>query len=167
MNKLLFGFSLLALFAINACKDNSTRVFEKNIEIEDGNWNREEVKEFEIEIPDSSLQYNLLYNIRNTSRYPYYNLYLSMELADSSGNRLNLQEHELYLFDPSTGKPAGQKSFFGKGSLGDIYDQTYPAYVRVRFPYTGKYTVKIKQFMRNESFIPHVLSVGLRVNKSK
>lgn len=167
MNKLLFGYILLMLLIGVSCKDNSTRVFEKNIEIKEGNWQREDIKEFAIEIPDSSLQYNLLYNIRNTSRYPYYNLYLSMEITDSSGQRLNMQEHELYLFDPTTGKPAGEKSFFDKGSLGDIYDQTYPAYVRVRFPYTGKYFVKIKQFMRNESFIPHVLSVGLRVNKSK
>lgn len=167
MNRLLFGSILLMLFAFTSCKDNSNRVFEKNIEIADGKWNREDVKEFTVEISDASIQYNLLYNVRNTSRYPYYNLYLSMEIADSTGKQLNLQEHELYLFDPTTGKPAGEKTFFDKGSLGDIYDQTYPAYVRIKFPYSGKYLVKIKQFMRNDSFIPHVLSVGLRVNKSK
>jgi gliding motility-associated lipoprotein GldH len=65
---------------------------------------------------------------------------------------------ELTLLDPKTGKP------LGKG-LGDIFDHQIVALPNYRFQKSGTYTIKLKQYMRQDP-LPDVMSVGVRVEKA-
>ncbi len=166
MKGLKFLVLIFPLIYFASCSTNQEVVFDDVVKIESGTWKRQDIKKFEVQIPDSSQEYNLYYSVRYGAKYPFYNLYLRMQITDSLQNEILVQDNELYLFHPSTGKPY-DNSWMGLSSLGDLYDQQYPCVVRYTFPKAGKYTVAIKQFMRHEDYIPDLFSIGLRVKKSK
>ncbi|SDJ78226.1 gliding motility-associated lipoprotein GldH [Catalinimonas alkaloidigena] len=153
------GFSvclvLCAWLALGAC--DPSRVYEENQEIPDYLWYEDSLAVFEFEIPDASQPYNLYYNVRNSLNYPYYNLYVTYYLEDSTGKEIASRLQEMVLMDPRTGEP------YGSG-LGDIFDHQILALPGFTFPYAGPYTLKIKQYMR-ENPLPEVMSVGLRIEK--
>ena len=61
------------------------------------------------------------------------------------------------LFDQKTGKPLGD-------GLGDIYDHKVISSRSFMFPTKGKYTIKLKQYMRQDP-LPYIMSMGVSVEK--
>lgn len=157
-----FSLSLLCCLLLSACSNDKTRYFEKNIDIENGSWTRDTIPELTFEIKDTSLQYHLIYNIRNSVNYSFYNIYLESELKDSSGKKVNTFFKELYLFDDE-GKPYGEGNNFLNNSLGDIFDGRYMCQPYYKFPYAGKYTFSFKQYMRDQDPLDNILAIGLRI----
>jgi len=147
---------LLFIFLIGC---DTSRVYELNIDLEDNFWKQDHMPTFQIEIPDADQSYNVYYNIRNTISYPYYNLYLKHILEDSISNVISTNLDELILFDEKTGRPLGS-------GLGDIFEHQIPVLVNYQFSNKGKYTLKVQQFMRLDS-LPHIMSVGIRVEKAR
>ena len=96
-------------------KDQIQHFFENYKDLEKGKWASDEMIDFEININDTSQKYHLVYTLRNSLNYPYYNLYLKYKLKDSIGSTLSENLQELILMDKKTGKP------FGSG-FGDMYD---------------------------------------------
>ena len=137
-----------------ACSD-PLRVYEKNTDLPGNLWLADSIAEFEFEISDAEVKYNLYYNVRNSLSYPYHNLYVKHSLEDTLGNELASGLQNMDLFDPVTGKPLGE-------GLGDIFDHRILAISNQEFPYNGKFRFKMQQFMRQDS-LPLILSVGLRV----
>jgi gliding motility-associated lipoprotein GldH len=152
----LFYVSLLLLILF-ACSDPH-RVYEQNTDFSKNLWLADSVVQFEFEITESDLNYNLYYNVRNSISYPYHNLYVLHTLEDSLGTTLSSALQNMDLFDPITGAPLGD-------GLGDIFDHRILAVSNQRFPENGLYRFKIQQFMRQDS-LPLILSVGLRVEKA-
>lgn len=146
----------LLLLMLFACSD-PLRVYEQNIDFSEKLWLADSVAQFEFEITESDLAYNLYYNVRNTISYPYHNLYVRHTLEDSLGVALSSALQNMDLFDPLTGAPLGD-------GLGDIFDHRILAISNQRFPENGLYRFKVQQFMRQDS-LPLILSVGLRVEK--
>jgi gliding motility-associated lipoprotein GldH len=157
MNKgflLLLMFSFLTVFACD-----TQRHFEENIDMNELSWAEENPTQFEIEIEDNKIKYNLISTIRNGLGYPYQNIYIQWQVADSLGNSLDNGLLNMDLFDARTGKP------FNKG-IGSISTNQKAFVENFQFPYNGKFSVKFDQFMRVPN-LKDIYSVGLRVEKSE
>lgn len=147
---------LIGIALLTGCDKNT--VYSEYEDIEDGKWYVNHAPAFTFRIEDASQPYNVYYNLRNALSYPYYNLYLTRYLSDSSGRVIESRLDELLLMDPKTGEPQGD-------GLGDIFDHKVLIKQNFRFPKPGQYTIRIKQYMRQNP-LPDVLSVGISVEKS-
>ena len=147
------GFLLMA--TLLSCDPN---VFYKDhIDIADGKWFVKNEPMFTFEIADTAQVYNVYYLVRNNISYPYYNLYVKRFLTDSTNKIVNEALNELILMDEKTGKPLGD-------GLGDLFDHKIIALKNYRFPRRGKYTFKVRQYMRQDPLVD-ILSMGISVEK--
>ncbi|WP_157558439.1 gliding motility lipoprotein GldH [Microscilla marina] len=146
---------LLCIIGLNAC--DSSRIFEQNVDIVQSKWYKDSVLKFTFEITDTLSRYKFYYNIRNTVSYPFYNMYVTYYLVDSLDRRIASDLQNIDLMHPKTGKPYGD-------GLGDIFSHQLLALSNVKFLKRGKYTFKIKHYMRRDP-LPEVVSMGLRIEK--
>ena len=138
-----------------SCDNHS--IFKSYEDLKDTNWYVKNIPSFTFEVRDETVPYNIYLLIRNTSQYPYNNLYINRYIYGIDGNQISNRLEEATLFNSKTGKP------FGKG-LGDIYDHKLLSSRNFIFPKKGKYTIKFKQYMRQDP-LPNVMSVGISVEK--
>lgn len=148
---LLFSLSFLI-----SC--DSRRIYEDNLEFKDRTWKVTEEVRFNFTIPDTARRYNLYYNVRNTLDYPYARIFITYHLYDSTGSELTKKLVFHDLFDQKTGRPLGDSG------LGDLYDHRFPLLEHRRFGYRGKYSIKLDQFMRQDT-LQGVAAVGVRVEE--
>lgn len=156
MNKKLLFASLSLGWLLIGC--NSDTLYKGYEDIPDSKWFIKNTPDFVVEIQDSVQTYDIYYLVRNSVKYPYYNLYLTRELKDPSGQLVYSRLSELYLSNEKTGKPYGQ-------GLGDIFDHKINIVKGYRFPKKGKYTFTLTQSMRQDP-LPEIVSVGIAVEKS-
>ncbi|MFC0184891.1 hypothetical protein ACFFJX_21230 [Pseudarcicella hirudinis] len=82
MNKrVFFYFLFLGFAALQSCDDKT--LMKENYNIKDGKWFVKDAPVFSFEVLDTLSSYNVFYNVRNNSSYPYYNLYLTHYLYDA------------------------------------------------------------------------------------
>lgn len=153
MKGLLPWIMITLLFLVSNC--DSKKVFEGKKDFPDQVWIFNDPAEFYFEIEDTDKAYNLLFNVRNTGKYQFQNIYLQYYLEDSTGRLLSKELKNLQLFNAKTGIPFGQ-------GLGDIYDIERTFLEKYTFENKGKYKLRVDQFMRRDS-LAEVLAVGLRV----
>lgn len=146
-------FGWIFFLLLIAC--DSSRVYEDYEEMDDAFWHMDSVQNFTFEITDPQLDYNLLATFRNSSAYPFYNIYFQYTLTDSLDSLVVQQLKEADLFDSKSGQPKGS-------GLGDMFDHSVPVLENYRFPSAGIYTIKLQQQMRLDT-LPFILSVGARV----
>lgn len=146
-------FAFLLLLVLMSC--DSSRVYEDYEDMEEAFWHMDSVKKFSFEITDTEKEYNILATFRNSSLYPFYNIYFQYSLTDSLDSVVVKQLKEAELFDPKTGQPKGS-------GLGDMFDHSVPLIEGYTFSKPGTYNLKLQQQMRLDS-LPFVLSVGARV----
>lgn len=155
MKKLTGCFLILLTGWLAGCDTNA--VFKDNVDIPEGRWFVKQVPSFGFDIQDTTVRYNVFYNVRSGRTYPFYNLYLTRYLYDARGKLIGKNLDQLLLADATTGKPLGT-------GLGDLYDHKVLALKAYQFPASGHYTVKIEQYMRQNP-LPDVYSVGVTVEK--
>jgi gliding motility-associated lipoprotein GldH len=148
---------LFALTAVLFSSCDPDRVFEKNIRIPDGIWDRNNLVRFEVVVEDTITPHNLYINVRNAGMYPVSNLYLFVTTTAPSGHTIK-DTVQIILAD-ERGK------WLGKG-LGDIWDYQQLYKENVRFAQKGEYIFEYEQAMRLEK-LPFILDVGLRVEKAR
>jgi gliding motility-associated lipoprotein GldH len=148
-------FSVCSLLILFSC--DPSRVYEKNIKIPDGIWDKDHKVSFEVFIDDTASAHNLYVNVRNTSLYPFSNLYLFIETTAPSGHAIR-DTFEVILAD-DRGK------WLGSG-LGDIWDLQQIYKRNVRFAQRGYYSFQYQQAMRMDK-LPFVLDTGLRIERVK
>jgi gliding motility-associated lipoprotein GldH len=148
---------IATIFALVACDEQ--RVYEKNLDLAGNQWYIDTIPSFTFRIDDPNLNYNIYYNIRNAVNYPYYNLYVTYSLQDSTGKAISSHLQNLILADSKTGKPLGN-------GLGDLFDHQILSLKNYRFPSAGPYTFRVKQYMRQDP-LPLIMSVGIRVEKAR
>ena len=142
------------LFALLSC--DKSRLYEKNIDFSKKVWHTDSIASFDFEISDAERKYNIYYNIRNTTEYPYARIFIAWSLQDSSKNIFQEKLQYNYLFDEKTGEP------FGKSSIGDIYTHQFLLLENYTFPKKGIYYIKLAQFNRIEE-LTGVIATGIRV----
>ena len=143
-------------FIFTAC--DSDRVFEDNLEFKDRTWKVTDEARFNFTIPDTTFRYNVYYNVRNSLDYPYARIFITYHLYDSAGSELSKKLIFQDLFDQKTGRPLGDSG------LGDLYDHQFSILEHRHFEYRGKYSIKLDQFMRQDT-LQGVVAVGVRVEK--
>ena len=137
MRILLLAFCTAIILV--ACDEN--RIYEKNTDFKQRFWAANDTVEFEFEIADNNVNYNLYSDIRNSVSYPWSRIFVTYTLEDSTHNVLAKKLVGAYLFDVKTGEP------FGDSGLGDIYDHRFPLLEKRAFT-PGKYFLKLQQEMR-------------------
>jgi gliding motility-associated lipoprotein GldH len=153
--KVIFGFLLSILF-LSSC--DKTRVYEGKKDFESTKWFADSVCNFNFKIDDANQSYHILYQVRNSVNYPYYNLFVKYSLKDSTGKEISGDLQELTLMDAKTGEP------FGNG-MGDIFDNKVYALKNFKFPQNGTYTFSATQYMRKDP-LDEILAFGIRVEKA-
>lgn len=134
---------------------DSSRVYEDYNDMEEAFWQIDSIQTFDFEIRDVSKEYNVLATFRNTSSYPFYNLYFQYTISDSLGIVLSQELKKVDLFNAKTGEP------YGSG-LGDLFDHSFPLQENYSFDEPGYYSLQLQQFMRMDT-LPFIMSVGGRV----
>jgi gliding motility-associated lipoprotein GldH len=138
-------------FTLLSCDEN--RVYEKNKEIKDGIWIKDQHISFDVLIEDTITPHNIYVNIRNSGMYPKSNLYMFITTKAPGG--LSIRDtFECILADE-------KGNWLGDG-LGDIWDNQIPFKSNVRFPKRGVYTFDYEQAMRVDK-LPFILDAGLRI----
>lgn len=150
-SKLLF---LIPLFLM-ACDSNL--VYEENLKIEQGIWNRAQNAQFLFKVEDSTQLHNFYINFRHAGDYPYKNLYLFTRIKSPNG-KIAKDTAQMILAD-------NKGRWMGK-SIGDIYDYQFKFKEQCAFPEKGQYVVEIEQAMRDEK-LDNVTDIGIRVEKIK
>lgn len=150
-------FAVITIVLLASCDNN--RIYETNKDFANHRWYEDSVCSFTFDIQDSEQAYNILYNVRNTLNYPYYNLYVKYSLKAPNGKEIAADLQEMQLMDAKTGKP------FGSG-MGDIFDNQIIALKNFKFTQAGKYTFSATQYMRKNP-IEQIMSFGIRVEKAK
>jgi gliding motility-associated lipoprotein GldH len=139
---------------------DKTRVYEENMDLPNKQWFIDSIAVFDIDLKENKDPLNICFTVRNTIDYPFCNLYVRYYLEDSLGKQIASRQTEMTLMDPKTGKP------FGKG-ISDIYEHVFFAEHDFKFPYKGKYRIRLKQYMR-ENPLKELVSIGVRLeNPSK
>lgn len=150
----------LAAGAILLSSCDSNRVFEDHKDFEKRVWAERDSAVFNFRIEATDAPYNLFYTVRNSVDYPYARLFVDYTLRDSAGHLLGRALSTAHLFDLKTGEP------FGRSGLGDLYDHREPILENYEFTQPGRYSVTLRQYMRQDS-LPGVLAVGVRVETAK
>ena len=138
---------------------DSQRLYEDNFEFKDRTWKVIEEPRFEFTISDTTQRYSLYYNVRNSLDYPYARIFIMYHLYDSAGKEILKKLVNNDLYDQKTGQPLGDSG------LGDLYDHRFLLLERHPFGYRGKYSMKLDQFMRQDT-LKGVIAVGVRVEKA-
>lgn len=147
---------ILTYFLLTSC--NQQKVYEKNVEINDGAWRETQVLDFDFTIEDASKEYNVYYNIRYNQEYPNYNLYVKHSLSDTTGNLLHSTLQGMDLFKPTSGVA------YGSGFAGN-FDYKVLVIPKYRFPHPGKYFVKVRQYMRQNP-LTGITAFGIGIEKN-
>lgn len=149
-HKSVLAFLLLLGLSLTGCGFDST--YEEDIDFENGIWHMDSLAVFEFETEGT--QKDVEVKLRSNLDYPFYNLYLKLELYDSLGKRLQDTLLGFDLYNQKTGKP------LGKGN--SIYQLNTVALSAYPFPYEGKFEVRMAQYMRIAA-LPGMVSTGIRV----
>jgi len=141
--KFLFGNKALRLlFAVcllfPAC--NYDTFYHKTNTLSHETWNMDSILVYKFSIPDSLQYFNFYIDVRNTTDYPYQNLYLFFTTQFPNGSvftdTLNCILSDAY------------GRWKGKGS-GRIKENRFVFKSKVRFPQTGVYLFSVQQAMQD------------------
>ena len=139
----------------SSCQEG--RVYDTTVDIEESKWNEQQVLTYTFTIENPADLYDLYYAVRYTNDYPFYNLYVTHILCDSTGKEIDRKLKGMDIFWSKTGEPRGS-GFAG------TYDFDVLAFPKFKFPYKGRYSVKIMQYMRKNP-LEGVSAFGLRIDQ--
>jgi len=132
-----FCFFLLFVGIFLSC--NHKTFYHKTLRIQNEAWNMDSTLVYEFSIIDSLQFYNFYIDVRNTTDYPYQNLYLffTTQFPDSTifTDTLNCILCDVY------------GRWTGKGS-GKIKENRFVLKSKVRFQQKGDYVFSVQQAMR-------------------
>ena len=144
-----------SLFLLISC--DGTRIYEVNKEINNADWEKDLVQEFDFEINDTELYYNVIINIRNKNNYAYSNLYLFIEMSSPL---------EKFFTDTLEFQLADQKGKWTGSGVGNLWQNQVSLLSNVKMLEQGNYKINISQGMRDKNLIG-ISDVGVRVEQSK
>jgi len=144
--------ALLVLFNPGCGRD---AFYEDFKETADETWSIDDAKEFTVNIDNNSLSYRLIFTIRNTTDYPYSNLYLFFTTIDPN-NIATRDTIECLLADRSG-------RWLGRG-IGKIRESRFLIREQFIFADTGNYRFILEQAMRDEQ-LRGITDIGLRLEQ--
>lgn len=130
-------------------------MYEQYSAIPNKGWHKDSSAVFDVPISDSSTLNNLYINLRNTSSYPFSNIYLFIKVTAPSG--VFTRDTVEYILVDQYGR------WNGKG-FSKMLDNRLAYRKFVRFPQSGIYRFEVQQGMRMD-VLPHITDIGLRIEK--
>jgi len=149
----LFALFIFSLLVFQSC--DSKRLFEDNKIIENRVWNNQDKATFKVTITDILARYNFYFNLRNSSNYPYSNIYLFLKTVFPDG-RIARDTIECQLADYD-GK------WLGSG-ISDVKFNRFLFQKGVRFPKKGQYIFEVEQAMRVKD-LKGISDIGIRIER--
>gem|GEM_PF-6038060 len=148
--------TLSALAGLASC--GPKRLYEQGYPLTNHVWVADSVLTFAVQIDKPTQAYDLFYRVRYDLDYPFYNLYVRLQIQDSAAANVYQDRHELVLVDAQTGKPAG-------AGIGGVFEKEFTALSKMHFTKKGLYKIRIKQYMRPIT-LQGVHEFGVRISPS-
>jgi len=148
---------LFILIAVLSISCNQNVYYEKMDTIENETWSMNQKLVYEFDIKDSTQFYDIYFNVRNTTDYPYQNLYVFLNNQFPTGKEM-MDTLGCNLCDPF-GK------WYGKGE-GRIKENKFLLRKKVRFQKKGTYVFTVQHAMRDEN-LKGIASFGITFEHSK
>ncbi len=140
-----------AFFFFTGCSDDY--IFQKEIEIQDGEWRYSDVLPFEFEIEDVSKKYDLLLDVTHAGDYSFQNLYVQFLTTYPSGEQ---KEQVVSL------ELASKSGIWNGACKGNSCTVEIPLQVNAAFEEAGRHSISIEQFMRKNP-LRGVEAIGLKI----
>jgi gliding motility-associated lipoprotein GldH len=118
-------------------------------------WKLMDILKFGIPVKDTVNSNNVYFTIRNSSSYPFRNIFLFVTTISPDGKTLT--DTLQYNLADEKGK------WYGKG-FGDIHELNLPFKSNIYFPMKGTYQFKIQHGMRVED-LKGIYDFGVRIEK--
>ena len=144
-------FFIASLIFLAACM--SGPIYHENLSLKGGKWNSSDSLVFRAMIIDTIQPHSIFLSLRNKGTYGFSNFYAFITTHAPSGS-VRIDTIEFILADRH-GK------WLGKG-FGDLWQNTRPFKLSIRFPHTGIYTFVVKQGMRAEN-LEGIMDFGIRI----
>ncbi|MBM3411829.1 MAG: gliding motility lipoprotein GldH [Bacteroidetes bacterium] len=159
-SRFLFTLSFLLLLSTSNFSCTSINLYEQTIAIPAHRWHSNFIPQFAFVIADTADRYDFSITIRHRDLYHYNNIWLEVALQSPDGKQ--------YRFKTEKQLGTNQAGWLGTG-MDDVYEHRISLLNelienQVSFRKKGKYTVSVKQIMREDP-LEQVLNVGLRVEK--
>jgi gliding motility-associated lipoprotein GldH len=154
MKTLSIIFFLSFCFLFSSCSEE--HFYEKSFSFKENKWSQDEKPSFVVEIQDTSVAYDFILTLRNTTNYEYSNIWLFLNTKTPDGQKAR-EPFELKITDPN-GAWIGKKS-------GTIVENQL-LFKRRKLPLSGKYYFTLEQGITKE-VINELLDVSLVVEKAK
>jgi gliding motility-associated lipoprotein GldH len=147
MNVRLAG---LILFLLCSCSGSH---YEKSFTIDNESWDADNILQFKVAINDLTSRHNVLIHIRNTTDYPYSNIFMFIHVLYPD-NSEKIDTVEGYITD-------SKGMWLGSGS-GRYKSNDFVYKRNILFPMKGTYIFTVEQAMREES-LDGISTVGMEV----
>ncbi len=146
---LLTGLTVI-LFA--AC--DGQVVYDENKKVDSEKWDMNDKLFYEVDIRDTAARYKVAVNVRNSTDYPYSNVYFFMNTILPDGSLTRRDTIECYLAYPDG-------TWKGKGSS-NIKDNRFWIAKNVRFEQKGRYVFELYQ-ATSDTLLKGIMDVGLHI----
>ncbi|WP_298901041.1 gliding motility lipoprotein GldH [uncultured Psychroserpens sp.] len=162
-NKYWFIGLLIVIITVSC---DANRVFDEYKSVPD-QWDKNNVIEFKVTPPDSTSNYNLFVNLRNTEDFKYSNLFLIVELNYPNGKTL-VDTLEYAMTNPDG-------TFLGTGFTDVKENKLWYKGHKTPFVFNeqGEYTINIQQAMRQNGSVDGIdklegiTDVGFRIEHAQ
>jgi gliding motility-associated lipoprotein GldH len=147
------GFIILfSLFVLSSC--NSNVVYNENKSVDEKAWKAEDKVHYLVQIDDTTRKYKLALNVRNTTDYPYCNVYFFMNTILPDGSITKRDTIECNLAYPDG-------TWKGKGRS-DLRDNRFWIAKNIEFAKKGEYVFELYQ-ATTDSTLSGIVDVGLHI----
>ena len=151
MKARLFQWSILSIFALTACSDQT--ILDENSALNNKSWANKQETKFAVAIKDNSVPYHLYLNMRNSIKYPFSNISILVYQQNPSSKK--------HTYRVSFRVADREGLWLGKG-VGNIFSHQVRFLKNYHFPDTGTYTFRIEHNMTLDP-LPGVSDIGLRI----
>jgi gliding motility-associated lipoprotein GldH len=147
---------LTSYIFISSC--SAVDLYEKTVAIPGHKWQGSFKPEFQFEIKDNTVPYNVFFVIRHTEKYNYNNIFINLSSKEPAKDSFVTQRLDVTL-------ATNDKGWLGTG-MDDIYEQRMKLSPGegTWFPKPGTYTFRLEQIMRDQP-LEHVMNAGIRIEK--
>jgi gliding motility-associated lipoprotein GldH len=133
----------------------SKTIFKENTKFDNLQWNRFKELSFSWDVKDTSAVYDVVFNLRHHTVYPYDNLFITIALYSPSGER-RVSDFHIPVKNPDG-------SFKAEG-MGDYWDLDYVLFPDQKFREPGKYKIEIENRM-DKLETPGIMEAGVTIRK--
>lgn len=150
---------ILLTFALILISCGRGKVFKDRYDFDSNTWQRiDQDIQFEVEIENASIRYDIDIPIRHATFYPHAYLQIGFNVYSPSGQK-SYTTRKIYLKEPDG-------SWKGRGMV-DIWDYTYRMYDEYSFNEEGTYMIEIQNLTGHSYLLQGIMSIGVEISRSK